>query len=79
VHFLKKEWAEAEKYYKEAIRKDPQNADAYNNLAWLYYTKGENLKEAEGLASKALELNPTKETIYLDTLEKIREKSRIPE
>ncbi len=53
VHFLKKEWAEAEKYYKEAIQKDPQNADAYNNLAWLYYTKGENLKEAEDLASKS--------------------------
>jgi tetratricopeptide (TPR) repeat protein len=74
AHFLKKEWAEAEKDYKEAIQKDPQNADAYNNLAWLYCTTGENLKEAEALALKALELNPAKETIYRDTLEKIRKK-----
>ncbi len=74
AHFLKKEWAEAEKNYKEAIQKDSQNADAYNNLAWLYYTKGENLKEAEGLALKALELGPSKERVYRDTLEKIRRK-----
>ncbi len=74
VHFLKKEWAEAEKYYREAIQKDPQNADAYNNLAWLYYTRGEKLKEAEGLVLKAMDLNPSKETIYRDTLEKIRGK-----
>jgi tetratricopeptide (TPR) repeat protein len=78
VHFLKKEWAEAEKNYKEAIKKDPQNADAHNNLAWLYYSKGENLKEAEDLALRAIELNPSKATIYRDTMEKIREKKSAP-
>jgi tetratricopeptide (TPR) repeat protein len=73
VHFQKKELGEAERYYKKAIKNDPRNADAYNNLAWLYYTKKENLEEAENFALKALELNPTKEDIYRDTLEKIRE------
>jgi tetratricopeptide (TPR) repeat protein len=73
VYFQKKELAEAEKNYRKAIRKDPQNADAYNNLAWLCYTKKENLEEAKGHVLKALELNPSKGDIYRDTLEKIEE------
>ncbi len=69
---------EAESHYKKAIRKDPEIADAYNNLAWLYYTKRENLAEAEKLVLKALELNPSNEN-YKDTLNKIRElKSSVP-
>jgi tetratricopeptide (TPR) repeat protein len=73
AHFQKKELEKAEKYYKKAIEKEPGNADAHNNLAWLYYTKKENLDQAENLARKALELNPAKESIYRDTLDKIRE------
>jgi tetratricopeptide (TPR) repeat protein len=73
VHFQKKELGKAEANYKRAIKNDPRNADAHNNLAWLYYTKNENLEEAEALALKAIALNPAKETIYRDTLEKIRE------
>ncbi len=76
AHFQKNELIEAEEYYKEAIRRDPKNADAYNNLAWLYYTKREKLDEAENLALRAIELNPSKEDIYHDTLEKIREMKR---
>jgi tetratricopeptide (TPR) repeat protein len=71
VHFQKKEWDEAERNYRKAIRQEPGNADAANNLAWLYYTKKENLDRAETLARQALELNPAKEKIYRDTLEKI--------
>lgn len=73
VHFQKKDLGKAEEYYKKAIKNDPRNADAHNNLAWLYYTKKENLEQAEHLALKAIELNPSKENIYRDTLEKIRE------
>jgi len=73
VYFQKNEWQKAEAYYKKAIKKDPKNADAYNNLAWLYYTQRENLAEGERFALKAMELNPAKEQIYRDTLEKIRE------
>ena len=73
VHFQKKELGKAEQYYKKAIKNDPRNADAHNNLAWLYYTKKESLDQAESLALKALELNPAKENIYRDTLQKIRE------
>jgi tetratricopeptide (TPR) repeat protein len=74
VHFQKEEWADAETNYKKAIKKDPQQADAYNNLAWLYCTRGENLDYAENLALKAIELGSSKEPTYRDTLEKIREK-----
>jgi tetratricopeptide (TPR) repeat protein len=72
VYYQKKEYDKAESHYKEAIEKDPANADAYNNLAWLYFIKRENLDEAERLVLKALELNPSKKEIYMDTLEKIK-------
>ena len=72
VYFRKNEFDDAEKYYKKAIKKDPGNADAHNNLAWLYFTKRENLDEAEMLALKAIELNPSKKVIYDNTLEKIK-------
>jgi tetratricopeptide (TPR) repeat protein len=73
AYFQKKEWVEAERCYKKAIDKNPKNADAHNNLAWLYYVRHVNLDLAESLALKAIELDPSKENIYKDTLEKIRE------
>jgi tetratricopeptide (TPR) repeat protein len=73
VYFQKKEFQVAEEYYREAIQKDPENGDAYNNLAWLYFTKEERLEEAEELARKAMELNPSKKDIYQDTLDQIRD------
>ncbi|MBI3378951.1 MAG: tetratricopeptide repeat protein [Nitrospirae bacterium] len=72
IYFQKNDFDEAESAYKKAIEKEPSNSDAYNNLAWLYYTKKENLNEAEELALKAIELNPSKKEIYQDTLDKIR-------
>ena len=74
IYFQKNDFDEAESAYRKAIKKDSQNADAHNNLAWLYYTKKENLNEAEELALKAIELNPSKKEIYQDTLAKIRRK-----
>ena len=73
AHFQKNELDKAEKYYRKAIRKGAQNADAYNNLAWLYYVQTKNLDEAESLVLKAMESNPSKSDTYKDTLEKIRE------
>ena len=73
AYFQKKEWVKAERCYKKAIDKNPKNADAHNNLAWLYYLRHVNLDLAERLALKAIELDPSKENIYKDTLEKIRE------
>lgn len=72
AYFLKNDFDSAEKYYKKTIKDKPEHADAYNNLAWMYYIKRENLAEAESLAVKAVELNPEKKEVYMDTLEKIR-------
>ncbi len=72
VYFRKNDTKSAEKAYRKAIEK-ANDARAYNNLAWLYYTSGEHLEEAEGLARKAVELNP-ESSDFRDTLEKIIEK-----
>lgn len=73
VYFEMKDYEKAEGYYKMAIEEDPQNSDAYNNLAWLYYITGKNLEEAERFALKAIELNPSRSALYEDTLQRIRE------
>jgi len=44
----------------------------YNNLAWLYYTQGINLDEAENLARRAVALAPAGgDAPYRDTLDQI--------
>lgn len=73
AYFKKNEIDKAEKYFKKSTSKTPDNADSYNNLAWLYYVKRKNIIEAESLVLKAIELNPSKKDIYNDTLKKIRE------
>ncbi len=72
LYFLRNEYEKAEHAYRKMIAKDPRNADAHNNLAWLYYTLRVNLREAEDLAIRAIELNPAKKDIYEDTVLKIR-------
>ena len=72
IFFKKGEVKDAEIYYKKAIEEDPYPADACNNLAWLYYKEKKNLDEAENLALKAIQLNPSKQDVYQDTLEKIK-------
>jgi len=73
IYLRKNEDKNAVSSYKKAIRNDPNNADARNNLAWLYYLTKENLDEAENLALEAIALNPAKKDVYQDTLDKIRE------
>ena len=72
VYFQKGDFDQAERYYKRAIKKTGAPR-AYNNLAWLYYTKGTNLQEAEGLAREALERAPDAED-FKDTLKRILER-----
>jgi tetratricopeptide (TPR) repeat protein len=76
IHYKKGEFEYAEEYYKKAIEKEPDFADAYNNLAWLYYMQKINLDEAEELVLRALQLNPSKQDTYHDTLVKIRDLQR---
>jgi tetratricopeptide (TPR) repeat protein len=74
IYFTRGEYESAEKNYKIAIKKLPNNPRPYNNLAWLYLTQERKLKEAELLASRAVELAPEeKSEPYRDTLDKIRQ------
>ncbi len=76
IYFGRGELDKAESHYRKAIeteKKDPLMGDAYNNLAWLYFMKKQNLEEAESLAEKAMEINPSGAENYKDTLDKIRD------
>ncbi len=72
VYFQQNQVKEAQKAYEKAIKKTG-SPEAYNNLAWLYYTTNSRLDEAEQAALKATELAPQSEA-FKDTLQKIREK-----
>jgi tetratricopeptide (TPR) repeat protein len=72
VLFLQGKYAEAEQRYRRAIKELPEDPRSYNNLAWLYYTEGINLEEAENLARRAVALAPAGEDVpYRDTLNQI--------
>jgi tetratricopeptide (TPR) repeat protein len=57
---------EAEASFKRAMELDPDYAEAYNNLAWLYASMGKDLGEALRLARKAVTLKPI--ASHIDTL-----------
>jgi tetratricopeptide (TPR) repeat protein len=72
VFFLQRNYTAAEEEYRRAITELPDNPRPYNNLAWLYYTQGIKLEEAETLARRAVALAPPGEDgPYRDTLEQI--------
>lgn len=73
ARFLNNQPDQAETLYRQIIKDDPQCADAYNNLAWLLYTRKRNLSEARNLAATAIYLNPAGRDSYLDTLNKIEQ------
>ena len=72
VLFLQGKYAESEQRYRRAIKELPGDPRPYNNLAWLYYTQGINLDEAENLARRAVALAPAGgDAPYRDTLDQI--------
>jgi tetratricopeptide (TPR) repeat protein len=72
VYFQKNDTSHAERSYRKAIEKTG-DARAYNNLAWLYYTRDEQLNEAERLSREAVRLSPESPE-FKDTLDRIAEK-----
>jgi tetratricopeptide (TPR) repeat protein len=73
LYFQQDEYDKAQRRYKTAIKELPRDPRSYNNLAWLYYTRGTNLLEAERLILQALELVRDKDAEpYQDTLDRIR-------
>lgn len=76
ARFLNNQPDEAESLYREILRDDP-GPDAYNNLAWLLYTRKKDLSEARDMALKAISLNPQNGQ-YRDTLDKIEKALKNP-
>ncbi len=62
------QYEKAERYYRKAIKMEPQNGDLYNNLCWVYLSQGKKLKKTESLIMRAMELTPEHKGYYLDTL-----------
>ena len=60
----------AVKHYRERITEQPDEANAYNNLAWLLANTDRQLDEARRLSQKSLALAPDS-AAYLDTLAEI--------
>ncbi len=71
VYYGKKNYPKAEKSYRKALQLDPGNAPVLNNLAALYLNEGKELIEAERLVQRAIEVDPTRKSYYLDTLGEI--------
>ncbi|MCK5083296.1 MAG: tetratricopeptide repeat protein, partial [Candidatus Omnitrophica bacterium] len=58
---------------RRSIAKQPDLADAYNDLAWLYAEEEKNLDDALELVEKALSYAP-EQSAYLDTKANVLEK-----
>jgi tetratricopeptide (TPR) repeat protein len=63
-------WQQAAADYRKALKRDPQQAEAMNNLAWVLLQGGEQ-EAALDWVEQALELDPT-QPAYLDTLAEIQ-------
>jgi len=61
------EFERAEKLIGRCLKLDPQHADAYNYLAYMWAEKGRHLDRAEEYVRKALAVNPTS-AAFIDTL-----------
>ncbi len=62
-----KQKEKAIKAFRDVIRINPKNAEAYNYIGYVYAEEGRNLDEALNLVKKALELDPGN-AFYLDSL-----------
>jgi len=68
IYYKKKRYAEAERFYRKALRLAPDKGDIYNNLAWVFIDTGE-LEKAKEEIDKALAVK--RNPFYLDTLANI--------
>ena len=68
VYFAKNDFSSATTAYRKSLQENPQNAPLLNNLANLYLAQKTDLEEAESLARRAIEIDPSRRAYYLDTL-----------
>jgi tetratricopeptide (TPR) repeat protein len=67
IYAARDDTGQAQEVLQKAIKNKPDNARAYNSLAWMYADKGIKLDQAIELAQKATELAPDDAGI-IDTL-----------
>jgi tetratricopeptide (TPR) repeat protein len=68
LSYRMKDFAKAESAYTKALKFDPKNTDARNDLAWVYIQTMTKLDKAKDLTTEAIALNPGRRPYYLDTL-----------
>jgi len=72
MHLARREYAEAERDFREAVRLSPEDFEAHNSLAWLLATCRDgayrNGAEAVRLATTACRLTKEPDAQLLDTL-----------
>lgn len=61
------QWGQAKARFEQALERNPKNADAWNNLAWMAMERKADLDEAVEWSQKAIALQPT-HAGYRDTL-----------
>ena len=67
IYAQRKEMGKAEKILEEILREDPDDAEANNDLGYLWADRGVNLGRAEKMIRKAVAHEPTN-AAYLDSL-----------
>ncbi len=67
IYLSRKRYGDAVLQYREVLKRNPEDRQSMNNLAWLIVQTGGNVDEALALAQKAKEKQPTDPTIA-DTL-----------
>jgi len=65
-------WGDAEACYRRALRDQPEDPDALNNLALALVRRGGDLAEAERLARRALARCGQPDSLYRSTLAEVR-------
>ena len=72
VHYHKREYAKAVRDHMEALKLDPNSAETFNSLAWLWSTVPDptirNGRRAVDCATRACELTEFTNPNYLDSL-----------
>jgi tetratricopeptide (TPR) repeat protein len=74
IQLRRANYASAARYFRRALKVNPDHAGALNNLAMTYLGRNENLGEAERLAMAALREGGPLKPYVLDSLAKIYER-----
>lgn len=71
------QWSQAAELYRNALDRQPEQAEAMNNLAWVLLQQGD-LAQARHWAEKAVAASPHN-TAYIDTLATVRAHQEEPD